>query len=271
MALILTYINKTAFPTDLGSLTLDAMAGKSLAEIRRLPLFHGNQKVPLAELFRVEGDPSDHRWHFLGDLSGVHGIGAGMRTGTIHIHGSAGRHLGSQMRGGQITVDGNTDDWTGAEMRGGLIRIHGNAGNRVGAAYDGSRTGMNGGAILIDGNAGHAVGGRMRRGWIGVGGAVGDWVGKRMLAGSILVFGCCGSRPGAAMRRGTIVLLGNKTPRLLPTFRYACRYRPPMFSLMARQLRSHQFSSDVQRLNQEFDLHHGDFLESGRGEILTIP
>ena len=112
--------------------------------------FHGNRKVPLGDLFDVEGDPDDevHRWE--GDLSGVHWVGAKMKSGTIHLEGNGGRHIGSEMQGGEIIVDGNAGDWVGGEMTGGVIRVHGNAGQQVGAAYRGSLLGMRGGRILIE-------------------------------------------------------------------------------------------------------------------------
>ena len=75
----------------------------------------------------------------------------------------------------------------------------------------------------------------MRGGLIAVGGA-GDFVGVNLLAGTILVFGECGIRPGPNMHRGTIVLFGEEPPKLLPTFRRACRYRPPFLPLIAAEL-----------------------------------
>lgn len=278
MPLTLALIAETARNLEFEGVTPDALSGKSLDEIRRLPISVGNRELPLAEVFDVTGDPSDHVWHLHGGFSSVHGIGTRMRDGAIHIHGAAGRRLGSQMQGGKIVVDGDAGDWAGAEMRGGVIRIRGHAGNLAGAARLGSRTGMRGGTILIDGNAGEEVGGRMRGGWICVGGAVGPWVGKRMLAGTIFVFGnqAVGDRtaarericPGAGMRRGTIVLFGDSPVELLSSFRYACRHRPAILPLMARQLVALDFPIDRQLFAEAFKLYHGDFLESGRGEIL---
>ena len=227
----------------------------------------------MAEMFDVESsqraDRSDDlEWHFHGDLSGVHWIGARMQAGSIHVHGPAGRHLGSEMRGGSIRVDGDAGDWVGGEMRRGTIRVHGSAGHLVGAAYRGSRVGMKGGTIWIDGDVGNELGHTMRRGWIAVGGKAGDMLGFNMLAGSLLVFGDCGIRPGAGMRRGTLGLFGPNPPELLPTFRYACRYRPLAVQLMFRKLREQEFTLDESLAATDFHLHHGDLLDGGRGEIL---
>jgi formylmethanofuran dehydrogenase subunit C len=52
-----------------------------------------------------------------------------------------------------------------------------------------------------------------------------------MLAGSVFVAGRLGERPGAGMKRGTIVGFG-EAPELLPTFRYACTYRPVFMQLL---------------------------------------
>ena len=108
-------------------------------EDRRFTKATGNSRWPT--LFEVSGDPSDGRIDMEGDLAGVHSIGYGMKSGEIHVHGNAGRHVGGAMSGGRITVEGNAGDFAGCEMRGGLIQIAGSAGNRIGASYPGSKKG----------------------------------------------------------------------------------------------------------------------------------
>jgi formylmethanofuran dehydrogenase subunit C len=266
MTLQLTYTAATTIPVEIEGLTPDAVRDKSLDEICRWEVFHGNRKVPLGEMFRVEGDPSDLVWEMHGDLAGVHWIGAQMREGSIHIHGPAGRHLGSEMRGGRIDVDGDAGDWVGGEMHGGLIHVRGRAGHLVGAAYRGSRRGMTGGTILIDGDAGNEIGHTMRRGLIAIGGAAGDMLAFNMLAGTVLVFGDAGIRPGAGMRRGTVGLIGPTRPQLLPTFRHACRYEPIALRLLFRSLARQDFPHEPV---ESIDTYNGDLLDGGRGEILT--
>ncbi|MCE9546573.1 MAG: formylmethanofuran dehydrogenase subunit C [Planctomycetia bacterium] len=268
MTLKLDYTGQTPIPVEVEGLTPDEVRGQSLAEIEQFEIQHGNEKLPLAAMFRVSGDPADGRIEFSGNLSGVHWIGAGMTDGEIHLAGPAGRHVGSEMTGGTITVDGDASDWVGGEMHGGLIHVRGQAGHLVGAAYRGSRRGMTGGTILIDGDAGNEIGLTMRRGLIAVGGAGGDVPGFNMIAGTILVLGESGIRPGAAMRRGTIGLLGSPSLTLLPTFRAAGRCRPLVLSLVFRQLQSLGFVFDADLLTAEYRLFHGDLLEGGRGEIL---
>lgn len=264
----LTYHAQTSVPVEVEGLTPSFVRDKNLDEIRRFEIFHGNQKLPLGEIFAVSGDAADGRLRFEGNLAGVHWIGAGMSEGAIHVAGPAGRHVGSDMTGGEIDVEGDAGDWVGGEMHGGLIRVRGRAGHLVGAGYRGSRRGMTGGTILIGGDAGNEIGHTMRRGLLVVGGSVGDCTGFNMIAGSVYVFGASGIRPGAGMRRGTIGLLGSAPTPLLPTFRRGCRLRPPFLAMTYRWLQGQGFEVPQELLAGEVVLYHGDLLESGRGEIL---
>ena len=268
MALKLVYRAVTTVPVEVEGFTPDWACDKSLAEIERFEIFHGNRSLPLAEMFAVSGDAGDNRFDFEGDLSGVHWIGAGMASGRIQVQGPAGRHVGSEMRGGEIVVDGDAQGWVGAEMHGGFLRVRGNAGHLVGGAYRGSPKGMSGGTILIDGNAGNEVGHTIRRGTIAIGGSAGDAIGFNAIAGTILVFGPCGIRAGAGMRRGTIGLFGPRPPRLLPTFRYGSPAQPLFLRLLLLDLRKRGLAVDEALLTAEFDLYHGDLVALGRGEIL---
>ena len=268
MALRLVYRAETAVPVEVEGLTPDWAADKSLAEIERFEIFHGNQKLPLAEMFSVTGDASDRQFEFEGNLAGVHWIGAHMASGVVRVHGPAGRHVGSDMHGGEIVVEGNANGWVGAEMHKGFIHIKGNAGHLVGAAYRGSVKGMTGGTIFVDGNAGNEIGLTMRRGLIAIGGSAGDVLGFNMIAGTVLVFGECGIRPGAGMRRGTLGILGPNPPQLLPSFRYGCTYQPQVMPLILRTLQNKGFVVDESLYSAEFDLYHGDLVSVGRGEIL---
>jgi formylmethanofuran dehydrogenase subunit C len=239
---------------------------KSLSEIERLPVVHGNRQEPLAEWFKVAGDPGDQRIELEGDLSRVHAIGAGIDSGEIHAAGSVGRHAGRQARGGRLRIDGDAGDGLGLQMQGGLIHVRGGAGDAVGAAAPGGLRGMTEGTILVEGSVGREAGSAMRRGLIAVGGC-GEAAGAGMLAGTLLVFGRCGLHPGANMRRGTIGLFG-PAPRLLPTFRYACRYRPGCLDMLLVRLAQLDYPFRHDPARGPVDLFHGDFLVLGRGEIL---
>jgi formylmethanofuran dehydrogenase subunit C len=267
MSLILTYHAQTTVPIEIEGVTPDRLRDKALPEIERLEVFHGNRKVPLGELFRASGDPSDGRIDFEGDLRGVHYIGYGMTEGEVHVHGNAGRHVGGEMNGGTIRVEGDAGDWVGGEMHGGLIHVRGSAGHLIGAAYRGSKRGMTEGTILIGGEVGNEIGAAMRRGMLVVGGSCGDAAGFSMIAGTILVFGSCGIRTGAGMRRGTIGLLGEESPKLLPTFRRAGRFQPLFLRLVFRELTHLGFSVDEGLLDGELSLYHGDLVGLGKGEV----
>jgi formylmethanofuran dehydrogenase subunit C len=270
MALRLTYHGETSVPVEVEGLTPDWARDKSLAEIERFEIFHGNRKIPLAEMFAVGGDPADLHWDVEGNLAGVHWLGAHMTAGEIVIHGPAGRHVGSQMRGGRIVVEGHADGWVGAEMHRGLIHVRGNAGHLVGAAYRGSAKGMTGGTIIIDGNAGNETGHTMRRGLVAIGGQAGDMLGFNLIAGTVLVFGECGIRPGAGMRRGTLGLFGPNPPPLLPSFRFGTTWQPPIVPIILRELRSQGMRYDDGLLSAEFDVYHGDLVSVGKGEVLIV-
>jgi formylmethanofuran dehydrogenase subunit C len=164
-------------------------------------------------------------------------------------------------------VEGNAGDWTGAHIKGGRIVVEGNAGHFVGAAYSGETRGATGGTIVVGGNVGREAGARMRRGLIIVRGDTGEFAGAHMIAGSVLVFGKLGGCPGAGMKRGSIVAFG-EAPRLLPTFRYACRFRPIFVRYYLSRLADWGFSVDQDLQDGTFRRYLGDMNDVGRGEIL---
>lgn len=269
MTLTLQFKGQATVPVEVEAVTPEATRDLSLAAIQKIEIFHGNNKVELADFFSVTGDPSDARHVWQGELSGVHWIGTKMRDGEIRIESVAGRHVGSEMSGGRIDIEGDAGDWLGAEMRGGLIRVAGRAGHLVGAGYRGSPRGMRGGTILVHGDVGNEVGHSMRRGLIAVGGNCGDLAGFNMLAGSIFIFGTAGIRQGAGMKRGTLGFFGAEAPDLLPTFVRACRFRPDVMSVIFAFLKKHDFPVPDALKRASFDVFHGDMLEGGRGEVLV--
>ncbi|HEY4311200.1 MAG TPA: formylmethanofuran dehydrogenase subunit C [Pirellulales bacterium] len=268
MSLRLKLRETSTIPIEVEGLTPDALRDKTLAQVERFAIFHGNQQLPLADLFHVSGDTADERIEFADDMAGVHWIGAHMKSGSIHVTDHAGRHVGSQMAGGEITVDGDASDYVGGEMHDGLICIRGSAGHHVGAAYPGSEAGMTGGTLLVHGNAGDQVAHTMRRGLVAIGGAVGDFAGINMVAGSLFIFGACSLRPAAGMRRGTVAVF-NDSPALLPTFRAGGRCQPLFLRVYLRTLAQLDFPADPALLDATYEIFHGDLLNGGRGEILV--
>lgn len=250
-----------SIPVSLAGVTPDALVGKSLAEIEKTVVWHGNRQVPLAELFQISGTASGLAVHLEGDFTTVHHIGAAMQQGEIRVTGNLGRHAGQGMRGGVLVVEGSAGDWLGSEMRGGGIEVRGDAANHVGGSLAASKVGMRGGQITVHGNVGTHTGERMRRGSIVVHGDCGEWAGYQMRAGTIIIAGECGPHPAAGMRRGTMVLLG-EMPTLLPTFRYACEYSPQALGLVFKGLKLDR------EVPMSVALYNGDLLEGGRGEVL---
>ncbi len=253
-------------PLEAECITPDVLDGLRNAEIRALPVFHGKRQYRLDDFFDVEGDGSAEI-HLEGDLHRVRWVGHRMTHGRIVIHGNIGMHLGASMQGGTVEVYGHAGDWVGAEMTGGRIWIHGNAGNQVGAAYRGSPAGMQGGVILIDGSAGIELGMRMYRGVIAVRGPVGDFAGLHMRGGTLVLLNAVGIRTGAWMVRGTVLTF--RPPALLPTFLYACTYRPTFLILYIRYLEQLGFTLPDTARSCVFHRYVGDTAVPGKGEILV--
>ncbi len=103
--LSLRYRGQTELPVEVEGIVPETVRDLSPPAIEQLPIQFGNQSVPLAELFQVEGDASDERIEWVGDLAGVHWIGAKMAIGAMRVAGSAGRHAGSRMRGGSLVIE----------------------------------------------------------------------------------------------------------------------------------------------------------------------
>jgi formylmethanofuran dehydrogenase subunit C len=267
MSLDLTLYTTPVVPLEADVLTPARLAGLSTLETAKLTVVHGNQSAELGEFFRVTGD-AGAEVHLSGDLSRIKYIGMGMASGRIVVHGSAGMHLGAGMSGGEIVVEGDAGDWVGPEMTGGLILVKGNAGHMVGSAYRGSLVGIRGGEIVILGNAGNEIGSGMRRGLIAIGGDCGDFAGVNLLAGTIVVLGHLGWRTGAGMRRGTIVSM--HPAELLPTFSYACTYRPIFLRLYLPHLRRLGLPIDDAHVQGSYQRWCGDSIELNRGEVLLL-
>ena len=271
MALTLTLRTPSAIPLEVDSVRLEAVRTQTPADVQRTLIQRGNKQVPLGEFFDAAGSAAeDETLVWSGDCGKVKLIGSKLAGGVVRIEGNAGMHLGAEMSGGEILVEGDAADWVGAEMHGGRIRVRGNAGHLVGAVYRGGRKGMTGGEILIDGDAGNEIGHAMRRGLIAIGGRAGDFAGVGMIAGTVLLCGESGIRHGAGMKRGTVALLGTASPPdPLPTFKFACAYRPTFLRLFLRHLQQRGFAIPAGCLDAVYRRYCGDFLELGKGELLV--
>ena len=267
MAVTLVLREAPVVSLDAEAICPDRLIGLSRTEIEKVEVWHGRDRAALGEFFAVSGTDADDL-HVEGDLRAVNRVGAATSHGRLTIAGAVGMHLGADMRGGEIVVDGDAGDWAGAAMCGGRLIVRGSVGAHAGAAHPGARVGMRAGELLVSGDAGEQAGAAMRRGLIAVAGRLGDAVGLRMLAGTIVGLGGVGSAAGAGMRRGTIVTMLDTT--LLPTFRFACVYRPVALRLYLRRLRRLGLTIPDEQIEARYARWSGDGLELNRGEILIL-
>jgi len=264
--LTLTLKSALTVPLEAECLSPDVLAPLAHDTVRALPVMLGKRQHRLDEHFDIEGDGGEEI-ELRGDLAKVKWIGREMTRGRIRVVGNAGMHLGAYMKGGTIEVTGNATDWVGGEMSGGLIHVRGNAGQKLGSAYRGSMSGMSGGTILVEGSAGIEIGMRMKRGIIVVKGKVRDFAGLQMKGGSLFLLGGAELRTGAWMARGTIVCL--KPIRLLPTFAFACDYRPPFMTMYSKHLHGLGFAVPCDSGQGMYRRYNGDAAVPGKGEILV--
>jgi formylmethanofuran dehydrogenase subunit C len=267
MPLTLSLREQPAVPLEAEGLSPDRLAGLRRAEVEALTVWHGNRRAQLADFFAVSGEGNEEL-RLEGDLRRVKFVGAGMMAGRLIVAGDAGMHTAAEMRGGELVVEGDVGDFAGTGMRGGRLVVRGSAGHQLGGAAPGERAGMRGGEILVHGDAGEQVGAGLRRGVIAVAGSVGEAAGLRMLAGTIVALGSIGAAPGAGMRRGTIVAMSDVTP--LPTFAFACLYRPSFLRLYLRHLRGLGLPLSEAQIDGRYARWSGDGLELRRGELLIL-
>ena len=261
-------------PVEAEIITPDAVAGKTLKEVRDLTVYVGNTERTLGDFFKVSGKTAEKASEQLivvdGEVPDVKYIGSGMTAGQVLVEGCVGMHAGAQMEGGELVVTGSASDWAGAEMKGGLLRIHGDAGNQLGAAYRGSPEGMTGGCIVVGGNVGVEAGAFIRRGMIVIQRDVGPFLGVHMNGGEIFVFGRAARRLGAEAKGngGFIACLG-EVEALLPTYVHDTTYRPDFMKLYLRQLRDQLGIAEAgEYLDTSFGRYRGDLAVGGTGEIL---
>ena len=215
------------FPLEAETITPDQFAGKSIADIKNLIVYHGNEEKTIGDFFNISGttgDINDLKIVIEGDLSIVKRIGEKMSGGEIIINGNVGMHVGNEMINGKILVNGNAGDWAGAMLKGGELEITGDAGHYVGAAYRGYWKGMMNGVIKVKGKIGDEA-----LTWVNgskpgkrfptlICGSAGSFLGIHSHGGTIIVEGDCNRCIGADQVRGTIVVKG-KISRMLPSYK----------------------------------------------------
>jgi formylmethanofuran dehydrogenase subunit C len=272
--IVLTPKAYSKIPIEAEVITPDALAGKTVENIKMLKVYVGNGVHDLSEFFDVQGEIADTAQEQAiivdGDAAHIKYIGRGMTSGEIVIQGNAGMHTGSQMSGGSLTVDGNVDDWAGAEMSGGMLKIMGNAGDLMGSAYRGSSDGLTGGCIVVNGSVGSEVGSFMRRGMIVVKGDTGSFTGLYMNGGEIFVFGRLGKRAGAqAKGNGGFIASFGSIEEILPTYIFETTYTPTFMRLYLRELSENLgIKEAIQFIGTPLMRYRGDMAVGGSAEIL---
>ena len=247
-AVVLTVKARLDAPLDMSGITPDRCANLSQGDIAALPVWVGGRRAALGDVCTVRGERA-LRLDIEGDLDMVHGLGARMTGGLLHVHGNAG-------------------DDAGQAMSGGVLRVDGHAGERLGGPLPGASRGMSGGEIVVFGSAGASAAALVRRGHVAVVGGVGAYAGRGMIAGTLLALGPMGELSGIGSKRGSIVAAGGV--EVPASYRFACSYEPPHIRLLLTSLRRRfGFPCDPALLNGRFDRYCGDAGEPGKGEILV--
>ncbi len=268
-ALTFTLKSTPLFTLDATPLTPENLAGKTLADIKKIKIVYGREAVRLDALFTVKGtNTNDIRIEE--STNKLINVGYGMGAGSIMVKGNVGDFLGQGMKNGCLTVHGNVGSWAGNAMSGGRINIKGNAQDYVGGGLPGDTFGMTNGLIYIKGNAGDRVGDRMRRGTILIQGKSKDYCGSRLHAGTIVVLDKVGKLPGAGMRRGSLVL-AKKPLHLSATFKSCGNLKMAFLRLLFTQLaRIEPEWALLAKYAPEAHRFSGDLARNGKGEILIL-
>jgi formylmethanofuran dehydrogenase subunit C len=190
-----------------------ALAASGEGEIERMALWHGTERIALADLFDVRSHATPDAEPcivFEGDLRRFDRVGCAMSGGAIVVEGGVGDLVGAQMRAGSIVVSASSGSFAACEMAGGRIEIGGDTGDFAAAALPGSMDGMRGGTLIVRGHAGERFGDRMRRGTALVFGNAGAFAASRMVAGTIGIAGSVGEHLAYGMRRGSLLLPGQR-------------------------------------------------------------
>jgi formylmethanofuran dehydrogenase subunit C len=253
---------------DLRGLLPSALATQSARGIAQFRVWHGNEPLPIGELFdiAVRSNDTEPTLRLEGDLTRFDHLGRGMEGGRIEVVGNVGDYAGAQMSGGSLRIGGDAGMFAACEMRGGALDVEGNVGHFAASALPGSMDGMRGGSLTVRGSAGERLGDRMRRGTVIVHGDVGDYAASRMVAGTIAVAGAVGTHPAFGMRRGTLLLLRAR-PALPPTFVATGHDIAVFWQLLARSLQraGGAFADLPTRRPQRLA---GDLAVEGKGEVL---
>ena len=220
----ITMKNPPALYLEADTITPDAFAGKTAAQIGDLHVYEGNTTSSLGKYFEVSGNAgttaADTKVIVKGDVKKVKYLGFKMSAGEVIVEGNTDQYAGGWMTGGKMLVKGNVEAFAGTAMKGGELTIEGNAGNYLGAAYRGDWRGMSGGKILVKGNAGADIGMYMLGGEMIINGNVDVHVCTHAEGGKVIIKGNAKSKIGGQMVDGTIYVFGS-IDTMMPGFKPA--------------------------------------------------
>ena len=252
---------------DLSALVPHRLSDKTAAEIGKLELQTGRQRITVGDIFRVRaGDPQ--RVRIEGGTDRFDQVGQDMAGGEIVVEGDVGNQAGRLMTNGRLIINGNAGRWAASGMQGGQVEIAGSAGDRVGGPLAGEMAGMRGGVVVVRGDVGERVGDRLRRGTIVVEGRAGAYAGCGMIAGTLIVRRAAGPLPGYLMRRGTVVLAGG-CDELSPTFLDCGVHDLVAMRLMAAFVADYSAAAGA-ALRAPLRRLAGDMAVLGKGEVFCV-
>lgn len=262
--LVLTLRTNPDERLDLSALVPHRLSERTAAQIAKLELQTGRQRITVGDVFHVRaGDPKCVRIE--GGADRFDQIGQDMAGGEIVVEGDVGSQAGRLMSGGRLIINGSAGRWAASGMRGGHIEIAGAAGDRLAGPLAGEPAGMRGGVVVVRGDVGERVGDRLRRGTIVVEGRAGAHAGSGMIAGTLIVRRRAGPLPGYLMRRGTVVL-GGGCDELSPTFLDCGVHDLVAMRLMAAFVRDYSAAAAA-ALRSPLRRLAGDMAVLGKGEI----
>jgi formylmethanofuran dehydrogenase subunit C len=262
--LVLTMRTNPDERLDLSAIVPHRLSGKTAAEIAKVGLQTGRQRITVGDIFRVRGGDAQCV-RIEGATNRLDQIGQDMAGGEIVVEGDVGNQAGRLMAGGRLIINGNAGRWAASGMRGGHMEIAGSAGDRLGGPLAGEMAGMRGGVAVVRGDVGERVADRLRRGTIVVDGRAGAHAGSCMIAGTLIVRRAAGPLPGYLMRRGTVVLAGG-CDELSPTFLDCGVHDLVAMRLMAAFVKDYSAAAAV-ALRSPLRRLAGDMAVLGKGEI----
>jgi formylmethanofuran dehydrogenase subunit C len=262
--LVLTMRTNPDERLDLSAIVPHRLSGKTAAEIAKVELQTGRQRITVGDIFRVRGGDAQCV-RIEGATDRLDQIGQDMAGGEIVVEGDVGNQAGRLMAGGRLIINGNAGRWAASGMRGGHMEIAGSAGDRLGGPLAGEMAGMRGGVAVVRGDVGERVADRLRRGTIVVDGRAGAHAGSCMIAGTLIVRRAAGPLPGYLMRRGTVVLAGG-CDELSPTFLDCGVHDLVAMRLMAAFVKDYSAAA-ASALRSPLRRLAGDMAVLGKGEI----